>query len=93
MIDAWRENLLPAVARFRPDLVLISAGFDSREEDLLGCFDVTDLGFIKLTRMVMDIAAEHCEGRLVSVLEGGYNVKGLSSAVEMHVQTLLEYAP
>lgn len=93
MITTWRENLLPAVSRFKPQLVLVSAGFDSRRDDLLGCFDVTDLGFIKLTRLVMDIAAEHCEGRLATMLEGGYNVEGLSSAVEMHVQTLLQYNP
>jgi acetoin utilization deacetylase AcuC-like enzyme len=92
MLSAWDEKLLPAVNKFEPDLVLISAGFDSRQDDLLGCFDVTDDAFKKMTQTAMDIANRYCEGRLVSLLEGGYNVDGLARAVVTHVGTLLEYS-
>jgi acetoin utilization deacetylase AcuC-like enzyme len=92
MLTAWDQKLLPAVNKFKPDLVLISAGFDSRKDDLLGCFDVTDNAFKKMTQTAMDMANQFCEGRLVSLLEGGYNVDGLARAVVTHVGTLLEYA-
>ncbi|MBD3314447.1 MAG: histone deacetylase [Chitinivibrionales bacterium] len=90
MYRIWEKRLLPAVDRFRPELVLISAGFDSRKEDPLGCFRLTDIGFSGLTRMAMTIAKSHCAGKLVSVLEGGYNIKGLATAATAHVQTLLD---
>lgn len=88
IIDAYKEELIPAAENFRPDFILISAGFDSRKGDLLGDFEVTDEGFSKLTGIVMDIAAKHCSSRIVSVLEGGYNFKGLASAVTAHLATL-----
>jgi len=90
IVTAFERHLLPAADAFRPDVVLVSAGFDSRAEDLLGCFGVSDQGFERLTRMVMAIADRHCGGRLVSVLEGGYNLRGLASAVVAHVRTLAE---
>lgn len=91
IIGAFEEKLLPPVKSFKPDLVLISAGFDSRKDDLLGNFKVTDEGFIKLTQIMMDIAHEHCQSRIVSVLEGGYNLQGLALAAEAHLKTMLEY--
>ncbi len=90
IIKAFNEKLLPAAHRFKPDLILISAGFDSRQDDLLGCFDITDEGYRQLTKMVMQLADTYCDGRLVSVLEGGYYLKGLASAVKTHVETLLD---
>jgi acetoin utilization deacetylase AcuC-like enzyme len=92
MLGAWDKMLLPAVNRFEPDFVLLSAGFDSRKDDPLGCFDVTDDAFERMTETAMDIAKEHCRGRLVSLLEGGYNVNGQARAVVTHVSTLLEHA-
>jgi acetoin utilization deacetylase AcuC-like enzyme len=89
IISAFTERLVPAANRFRPDLVLISAGFDSRKDDLLGDFAVTDAGFVELTKLVMSIAGEHSSSRIVSILEGGYNTRGLALAVESHVRTLL----
>ena len=80
--------LLPKARKFKPDLVLISAGFDSRKDDLLGCFSITDSGFIELTKIAMTIANEFCNNRLVSVLEGGYNLDGNAKAVVAHVSTL-----
>jgi acetoin utilization deacetylase AcuC-like enzyme len=89
MIEAWKTHLLPAAKKFQPQIVLISAGFDSRVDDPLGCFDVTDAGFVTLTKMAMQIASEHAGGRVVSFLEGGYNVEGLAGAVCAHIRTLL----
>jgi len=85
---AWRRFLFPKVKYFKPDFVLISAGFDSGKDDLLGTFAVSDKGFARLTALAMDIAAAYCKGRLVSVLEGGYNVRRLGDAVAAHVTAL-----
>lgn len=90
IIAAWNTHLIPAVDKFRPDFVLISAGFDSRTGDTLGDFAITDAGFAKLTEMAMDIAHKHCYGRLVSMLEGGYNPEGLALAVAAHMEKLME---
>jgi acetoin utilization deacetylase AcuC-like enzyme len=89
ILGAFRQVLLPAAQAFRPDLVLISAGFDSRIGDPLGQFLLSDDDFRELTRMMMDLAMQHCDGRLVSILEGGYSLTGLANAAEAHVQTLL----
>ncbi len=86
---AFRNVLLPAAREFRPDLVLLSAGFDSRINDPLGQFTLTDSDFLELTRTMTSLAAQYCDGRLVSVLEGGYNLEGLASAAEAHVRGLL----
>lgn len=88
IITAFIEKLLPAAHRFKPDLILISAGFDSRQDDLLGCFDISDEGYRQLTRLIMQLAEQYCDGRLISVLEGGYTLDGLASAVKVHVETL-----
>ena len=90
VIQAFENKLLPAVKSFKPELVLISAGFDARHDDPLGDFYFTDKGFASLTRMVMRIAAEHSESRLVSLLEGGYNLNGLALAVEAHLRELMK---
>lgn len=86
--EAFETKLLPAIATFKPDLIMISAGFDSRVDDPLGQFKLTDDDFSSLTRLLMQSADEHCQGRLVSVLEGGYNLTGLASAVTAHVGAL-----
>jgi acetoin utilization deacetylase AcuC-like enzyme len=90
---AFRESLLPALDRFRPDLLLVSAGFDSRKGDPLGQFRLEDADFAGLTRMLGDAAARHCGGRIVSVLEGGYNLRGLASAVAAHCGALAGTPP
>lgn len=88
IIDAFEQQLLPCVKQFKPDMILISAGFDGRIDDPLGCFDITDKGFSQLTRIVMTLADEYCAGRIVSLLEGGYNLDGLANAVHAHVSSL-----
>jgi acetoin utilization deacetylase AcuC-like enzyme len=89
ILSAVENSLAPAARRFRPDLIMISAGFDSRIGDLLGSFTLTDSDFTDLTRAVMDMAAEHADSRVVSVLEGGYALAGLASAAAAHVQALM----
>jgi acetoin utilization deacetylase AcuC-like enzyme len=89
LIEAFNDRLRPAMDRFRPEFVLVSAGFDSRTGDPLGRFRLTDAGFARLTEILMAIAADHSGGRLVSALEGGYSLEGLSSAVSAHLRTLL----
>ena len=89
MLRHWDNALSPAVADFDPDFVVVSAGFDSRRDDLLGCFDLTDEAFRRMTRIAMDYADSCCEGRLVSLLEGGYNIDGTALAAAAHVETLL----
>lgn len=90
ILGAFQEKLAPAARRVKPELVLISAGFDSREGDPLGNFLLSDRDFADLTRVMLEIADQYAGGRLVSLLEGGYNLSGLASAVRSHVQTLLE---
>ncbi len=89
ILKAFKEKLVPAVESFQPDLILISAGFDGRKDDTLGDFQFTDEGFVELTRLVMSLADQYAESRIVSLLEGGYNTEGLASAVEIHLRTLL----
>lgn len=85
VLGALEKHFIPAMAKFQPELFLISAGFDSRIGDPLAHFCLTDEDFAELTRMMMNLAATCCQGRVVSVMEGGYNVPGLVSAVEAHV--------
>lgn len=89
ILTAFQNNLVDAAQKFKPDLVLLSAGFDSRIGDPLGSFRLTDEDFIDLTKVVLHIAREHAEGRLVSVLEGGYNLRGLMKATSAHAGTLI----
>lgn len=88
IVGAFGGKLVPMMDSFRPDLVLVSAGFDSRQGDPLGHFRLRDEDFAELTSIVMEIADRHAGGRLISVLEGGYNLSGLTLAVEAHAQAL-----
>jgi acetoin utilization deacetylase AcuC-like enzyme len=88
IFGAFQERLRRAADHFKPELVLISAGFDSRIEDPLGRFTLSDEDFTDLTVLMMEIAGEHAGSRLVSVLEGGYNLSGLASAAAAHVKAL-----
>jgi len=89
ILGAVENALAPAAERFRPGLLLISAGFDSRIGDPLGSFTLTDRDFADLTRAVMGIAERHAGGRVVSMLEGGYSLDGLASAAAAHVEALV----
>jgi acetoin utilization deacetylase AcuC-like enzyme len=89
-LEAFKTRLVPEARKFKPDLILISAGFDGMRNDVLGQFDVTPQGFAEMTRVVVDLANELCQGRIVSVLEGGYRLDGLSESVLAHVRMLQE---
>lgn len=88
ILGAFRNRLAPAMDDFKPDLVMISAGFDSRRNDPLGRFLLADADFAELTGMLLEMADKSAKGRLVSVLEGGYNLEGLSKAVGAHADAL-----
>jgi acetoin utilization deacetylase AcuC-like enzyme len=87
---AFRDDFAKRMREYQPDLVIISAGFDSRAGDPLGQFQLSDGDFQSLTKILAELAGEFASGRLVSVLEGGYNQAGLAKAVAAHVETLLE---
>jgi acetoin utilization deacetylase AcuC-like enzyme len=89
ILGAFRDRLFPALENYRPQLLLISAGFDSRAGDPLGQFRLADQDFADLTRMLVDFAAGPCGGRVISLLEGGYNLAGLGAAVKSHVSQLI----
>ncbi|MDP6483672.1 MAG: histone deacetylase [Nitrospinota bacterium] len=88
VIQAFREKLVPAAGKFQPEFVLISAGFDGHERDPLAGLRLTEVGFAELTRIVMEIAGKSAKGRVVSLLEGGYDLEGLSRSVEAHLRAL-----
>lgn len=85
---AWARQALPAVDAFAPDLILVSAGFDAHERDPLAQLEAKDSDYEWLTREIMALAADHCGGKLVSILEGGYDLQGLASASRAHVAAL-----
>lgn len=85
---AFRGPFTAKMKEFKPDLVIISAGFDSRLDDPLGQLTLSDKDFASLTRILSEMAGEFSEGRLVSVLEGGYNQAGLALAVRHHLEAL-----
>lgn len=97
-VQEWDNEMMPLARAFKPDLILISAGFDSKKKDLMGGEGLTARGYSILTRKVMDIAEEFGGGRVVSILEGGYadigtfnpaTYHGLRECVENHVRTLM----
>lgn len=88
IVEVFREQLIPAADRFRPDFVLLSAGFDAHQSDPLAALNVTEEGFEEMTRIVRDIARNYAGGRIVSVLEGGYHHTALVRSVERHLRTL-----
>jgi acetoin utilization deacetylase AcuC-like enzyme len=88
IVGVFQTGLNAAADRFRPQLVMVSAGFDSRAGDPLGQFTLTDEDFAALTTVVVDIAERHAGGRLVSVLEGGYSLDGLGRSVRAHLDVL-----
>jgi acetoin utilization deacetylase AcuC-like enzyme len=86
---AMEEVVLPRLTDFRPDLVLISAGFDAHHRDPLGGINLVEADFAWATAKLMDIADRSASGRVVSILEGGYDLEGLARSVAAHVMTLM----
>jgi acetoin utilization deacetylase AcuC-like enzyme len=79
---AFEEIVLPVVRQWKPEAILVSAGFDIHHSDPLGGMAVTESGFTKMTRMLMDAAEEVCKGRILFTLEGGYDLSGLTNSVK-----------
>ena len=86
---AFDEVVLPRVSAFGPDLISISAGFDAHERDPLGGLRVREQDFGEVTKRLMDIADQRCGGRVVSLLEGGYDLDALGRSVSAHVLALM----
>jgi acetoin utilization deacetylase AcuC-like enzyme len=90
---AYENLFVPAARTFAPQFMLVSMGFDSHVDDPLATLDLTDAGFEWLNRRTLALADELCQGRLVTILEGGYNLDVLGRGSVAHVRTLLEMKP
>ena len=88
--EAFEAVVLPALRRHAPDLLIMSAGFDGHHADPLGNLNLFEDDYAWVTQKLIDVARERCGGRVVSVLEGGYDLAALGRSVAVHVQTLLE---
>ncbi|HAR66756.1 MAG TPA: histone deacetylase [Lentisphaeria bacterium] len=92
LLAVYTEQAKSHLDRFCPDLILLSAGFDAHIDDPLAYLTVSDAGFAALSRVLVGFARDYCDGKLVSVLEGGYNVDALSRNVVDHIRALQEGA-
>jgi len=88
--EAYESVILPALREHAPDLIIVSAGFDAHRLDPLANLNLVEDDYAWLTNRLIDVARERCGGRLVSMLEGGYDLTALSRSVAVHVQALLE---
>ena len=88
--SVWEQRVDPAVRAFEPDFLLVSAGFDAAKADPLALMNVTPAGFAWMTDQVFALARDLCDGRLVSVLEGGYDLRSLSECVSVHLDRLMQ---
>jgi acetoin utilization deacetylase AcuC-like enzyme len=86
--ELWDGALLPRLAAFRPQLLLISAGFDAHRDDPLADIRLGSEDYAWITERLVDLASAHAKGRIVSCLEGGYNLKALAASASAHVQSL-----
>lgn len=87
-LDIFHRILIPQVREFAPEIIFISAGFDGHKDDPLGGMNLTEEDFGKFTDLIRDTAKEVCQGRIVSALEGGYNLQALPRCVQAHLQSL-----
>ena len=85
----FTDTILPALDQFQPDFILLSAGFDAHRRDPLGQVLLSAEGYGELTKLVLQLATRHCEGRLVSLLEGGYDLEATAASVAAHLSALL----
>ncbi len=88
ILKAFRTQLIPAMDKYKPDFVLISCGFDAHENDSLVGLGLKDEDYKEITQICVSIAEKHAKGRIVSVLEGGYNLEAIAGAAKVHVETL-----
>jgi acetoin utilization deacetylase AcuC-like enzyme len=88
-LEAFETLVLPALDGFRPEFVLVSAGFDGHRLDPLAGTNLTEDGYRRMTRGLLEVAARHARGRLVSVLEGGYHLEALAACAAAHLEELI----
>jgi acetoin utilization deacetylase AcuC-like enzyme len=88
--EAFESRILPSLRNFGPDVVLISAGFDAHKDDPLANLQLTEPDFAWATDKIAELADVHAGGRLVSMLEGGYNLAALARSVAVHVSVLMQ---
>jgi acetoin utilization deacetylase AcuC-like enzyme len=88
--DAVRDHWLPALERFRPEMIFISAGFDAHRDDPLAGLNLVEADYAWVTRELMAVAAKHAQGRIVSTLEGGYDLSALGRSAAEHIRELVE---
>lgn len=82
------NKIIPKIDNFAPNLIMISAGFDAHKDDTLANLNYVEEDFEFMTEQIVDIANKHCNGKIVSVLEGGYNLESLRNCVITHVKSL-----
>src|SRR5262249_36907078 len=85
----YRNAIEECADRIKPELILLSAGFDAHVRDPIGCLGLEAEDFTDMTRMLRDVANAHCGGRLTSCLEGGYDLQALAECVQAHLEELL----
>ncbi len=90
--EAMESRVLPALKNFSPDIILVSAGFDAHEDDPLANLRLKEEDFEWITAKLVDVAHKQCHGRLVSMLEGGYDLRALARSVALHVKVLMDGA-
>ena len=83
-----REKWIPAIREFKPDLIFVAAGFDAHTDEVMADLDFSEIDYASITRLIVSVAQEVCDGRIVSVLEGGYNPRSLARSVMAHIRTL-----
>jgi len=88
-LAAMDEVIVPAVLDHRPEIILVSAGFDAHRQDPIGGMDLTTDSFRSITERIVEAAKQSCGGRVVSVLEGGYDLTALAASIEAHLEALL----
>ena len=89
--QAVEAKWMPALESFKPEMIFISAGFDAHREDLLGGMALVEADYAWITRELMALAARHSQQRIVSMLEGGYNLSALGRSAVAHVKSLAEH--
>ncbi len=87
-LDAFELQIIPALNRFQPQLVLISAGFDAHADDPLAGINLREESYRRMTEYMVGLSEKFCDGRIVSVLEGGYNIQALARSVEAHLTSM-----
>jgi acetoin utilization deacetylase AcuC-like enzyme len=89
-LKVFGEEIVPALEKFQPEFIIISAGFDAHRDDPLAGMNLTEEAFHKMTKLTNEVARKFSNSKILSVLEGGYNLKALALSVESHLKGLLE---